>query len=271
MSELLQYDPHLLADPALQWQAQLLAHYSAHMFVAKDFPAGRGAFSSDIEQSLVDASLDVLRLKAEISELHEKNRGLESDMKDLTAENTRLGSRIEDLEDGNRDLNRKLLASAAQARLDASSSTRKPTSMTSRAGPSFAPTGPRSSMWPSQQLPSASVQLNGVTSAHAPPNGPTTSKGKLVCRFEDEMDEDNELFATRIQLEWQEEAEFTSNSMVLALQEQERYEEEDRQLRAQLQQLQEFGQETFDCGVCMDTLPEDVVAQIELCGHKFCR
>jgi hypothetical protein len=27
----------------------------------------------------------------------------------------------------------------------------------------------------------------------------------------------------------------------------------------------------FDCGVCMDTLPEESIARIEPCGHPFCR
>ncbi|KAG8949816.1 hypothetical protein FRC03_000230 [Tulasnella sp. 419] len=30
-------------------------------------------------------------------------------------------------------------------------------------------------------------------------------------------------------------------------------------------------QETFDCCICMETHPEDSVAKVEPCGHKFCR
>lgn len=85
------------------------------------------------------------------------------------------------------------------------------------------------------------------------------------------MDDDNELFATRIQLEWLDEAERHDESLDLALQEHQRFEEEDKRLREQLHELQKITQVTFDCGVCMDTLPEDVVARIEGCGHCFCR
>ena len=27
----------------------------------------------------------------------------------------------------------------------------------------------------------------------------------------------------------------------------------------------------FDCGVCLETLPEDSIARIDPCGHSFCR
>ena len=30
-------------------------------------------------------------------------------------------------------------------------------------------------------------------------------------------------------------------------------------------------QRVFDCGVCLETLPEDSIAHIDPCGHSFCR
>jgi hypothetical protein len=30
-------------------------------------------------------------------------------------------------------------------------------------------------------------------------------------------------------------------------------------------------QRVFDCGVCLDTLPEESIARIDPCGHSFCR
>jgi len=30
-------------------------------------------------------------------------------------------------------------------------------------------------------------------------------------------------------------------------------------------------QPVFDCGVCLDTLPEESIARIDPCGHPFCR
>ena len=30
-------------------------------------------------------------------------------------------------------------------------------------------------------------------------------------------------------------------------------------------------QRVFDCGVCLDTFPEESIARIDPCGHSFCR
>lgn len=53
---------------------------------------------------------------------------------------------------------------------------------------------------------------------------------------------------------------------------QRQFDEEDRLLAAERAELAAAGQQrAFDCGVCMDTLPEDSIARIEPCGHPFCR
>jgi hypothetical protein len=49
------------------------------------------------------------------------------------------------------------------------------------------------------------------------------------------------------------------------------FDEEDRMLAAERVGLTAAAQHVFDCGVCMDTLPEDSIARIEPCGHSFCR
>ncbi|KAG9023157.1 hypothetical protein FRB95_013479, partial [Tulasnella sp. JGI-2019a] len=41
--------------------------------------------------------------------------------------------------------------------------------------------------------------------------------------------------------------------------------------RAQYISLVESSQKRFDCKICFDTLPEDVVAGLEGCDHRFCR
>ena len=52
---------------------------------------------------------------------------------------------------------------------------------------------------------------------------------------------------------------------------QSQFDEEDRMLAAERAQLASAAQHVFDCGVCMDTLPEDSIARIDPCGHSFCR
>ena len=52
---------------------------------------------------------------------------------------------------------------------------------------------------------------------------------------------------------------------------QSQFDEEDRMLAAERAELVADVQHVFDCGVCMDTLPEDSIARIDPCGHSFCR
>ena len=61
------------------------------------------------------------------------------------------------------------------------------------------------------------------------------------------------------------------SSRQLAAMLQRQFDEEDHLLAAQLAELAAEQQRVFDCGVCMDTLPEDSIARIEPCGHPFCR
>jgi RING-type zinc-finger len=49
------------------------------------------------------------------------------------------------------------------------------------------------------------------------------------------------------------------------------FDEENRLLLAERVELEAAAQRVFDCGVCMDTLPEEWIARIDPCGHAFCR
>jgi hypothetical protein len=54
---------------------------------------------------------------------------------------------------------------------------------------------------------------------------------------------------------------------------QRQFDEEDRRLAAERAELVAAAekQRVFNCGMCMDTLPEESIARIEPCGHSFCR
>ncbi|KAI0260310.1 hypothetical protein BC834DRAFT_554275 [Gloeopeniophorella convolvens] len=62
-----------------------------------------------------------------------------------------------------------------------------------------------------------------------------------------------------------------SSSAELAARLQRQFDDEDRALAAERATLAAAQQRVFDCGVCMDTLPEDEITTIEPCGHAFCR
>jgi len=49
------------------------------------------------------------------------------------------------------------------------------------------------------------------------------------------------------------------------------FDEENRLLLAERAELAATAQRVFDCGVCMDTLPQESIARFEPCGHPFCR
>jgi hypothetical protein len=56
-----------------------------------------------------------------------------------------------------------------------------------------------------------------------------------------------------------------------ALEQQRLYDSEDALLRQQQLELMNNAQRSFDCQVCFETYPEDVVLRVETCGHGFCR
>lgn len=254
LSELFQFDPHLLSDPNLHWQAQLLAHCSAHMFVARDAAASAG----QLGQVLLDASLEVLKLKAEVAELNSRVRMLDSENGHLAAENASLEAKVEDLQEENRRL------------------VRKSAFAPSSSGPSTSALG----SWPNghgygARPGSSNLNLSGAAASQPPAQG--TAKGAssgpkstLVWKTVEELDEDDAVFATRIELEWRDQGE-DRTSLEFALQQQLRFEEEDRQLRKQYDALQRAVPATFECGVCLEEQSEHMVSQIDPCGHRFCR
>ena len=54
---------------------------------------------------------------------------------------------------------------------------------------------------------------------------------------------------------------------------QRQFDEEDHLLVAERAELLAAAeqQRVFDCGVCLDTLPEESIARLDPCGHTFCR
>ena len=84
------------------------------------------------------------------------------------------------------------------------------------------------------------------------------------------------MFATSVKLEWEDVEEGPTTpeldeSEALAAEEQRRYEVEDRELRAQMEELQMHESKTFVCGICLERCLEDSVARLDGCGHPFCR
>lgn len=88
INDILAVDKRLLSDSSLQWQAQLLAHFSGHFYAPKDIPAS----PADIDRGIMESSIAVLALRAQVAELKSRNALLESS-RDF------LENQVQDMED----------------------------------------------------------------------------------------------------------------------------------------------------------------------------
>ena len=78
LDNLLAIDQSILSDHSLQWQTQLLANFSGLLFVAKT-----NRFDSnpiEAERAMIDSSLTILALRAEVDELKFHNASLQKDL-----------------------------------------------------------------------------------------------------------------------------------------------------------------------------------------------
>ncbi|KAF7969295.1 hypothetical protein HWV62_27771 [Athelia sp. TMB] len=82
LSSILPVDSRLMAQINMQWQTQMLANYSAHIFVPQDL----NSTSEALTQALVTSSLKVLALQVENADLRSRNSALISKQRQLDAE-----------------------------------------------------------------------------------------------------------------------------------------------------------------------------------------
>lgn len=78
LDNLLAIDQSILSDHSLQWQTQLLANFSGLLFVAKT-----NRFDSnpvEAERAMIESSLTILALRAEVDELKLQNASLQKDL-----------------------------------------------------------------------------------------------------------------------------------------------------------------------------------------------
>ena len=78
LDNLLAIDQSILSDRSLQWQTQLLANFSGLLFVAKATRFDSNAIEA--ERAMIDSSLTILALRAEVSELKYQNSSLQKDL-----------------------------------------------------------------------------------------------------------------------------------------------------------------------------------------------
>ncbi|KAG1730054.1 hypothetical protein EDB19DRAFT_1741415 [Suillus lakei] len=233
-------DSHFLSLSGLQWQAQLLNNVSGHIFISNGPPADmRG-----IQQTVVESSLAVLRLRAEVAGLTQKNER-------LAKENETFEGEVQRLEDALSIERKKVVSLQASSKVVQSSSERH---------------------FPSRPLPSRPTNGMAGSSWLAPLNllSLSSSSDKTLNNDRDRnADTWPSLYDTAkddLGHEWG----LDSLSSAAALELQQSFDVEDMQLRDQMQALAASLPHNFSCVICMEEQPVDNIVDLE-CKHSICR
>jgi hypothetical protein len=267
LDNLLAIDKRILSDRSLQWQSQLLANFSGLLFVAKITRFDIDAIEA--ERAMVESSLTILTLQAQVAELKSQNATLRRDLQtaELKAEEERSNpyrpsssprSSKKNPESGWTPApTRKKHRKKKGDNITSSHTDYRPSALGPI--PQFIPVlisrfvGPTAplvyysgepSHWP--PLPSRKPEIPDewypASSNSPPPSSRATTPHAT-------LDDD-----------------------IVILQElQQHFDDEDSRLRTEREALTITQPLTFTCAVCTDELPEDFVARVPGCGHGFCR
>jgi FtsZ-binding cell division protein ZapB len=260
LERLLAVDSKLLADRTMQWQAQLLSHYSGHIFVSKSVNKNY----ADMVYAVLHSSLATLALQAEITELKFQNSSLTSENQRLYAENDKLEGKCR-TQEANLLQNASWHIFGSNPKKNKSKPNRHPNAV---AGPSRRGHGPMNystapdrhpdTTEPQDRRRSADNRDRSAKSADPLSQTPLRGDGDTY-RLEQQFNVQDARFR----------AEQKSLSEAYKLQQQ--LNEEEARLQAEQKVLAAQRQRTFSCGICMDDHPDDSVARIDGCEHQFCR
>ena len=278
-----------LPDSFLQWQAQLLSHYSGHVFV----PYGVETSTPTLWQAVLESSLAQLSMQAEISELRSQNESLKKEQQRLESEvkETEARSRRQEMLIQQQQKQQQFGSSSGPPKyFDRPSSPQRhfssSTLYTSRPSSSRASTSTLNPFGPDPPSATKSSSSRAPGYPGSPPTPPS--------------DRDDSIFyAMRLQHEFDREDRAHSNSpfanksssgrapghpdrvptppsdrgdsIFYAMRLQHEFDNENRALSAQRADLAKFTQRLFVCGICLEEMPDDSIARPDPCGHTFCR
>ena len=263
LDNLLAIDKKILSDPSLLWQTQLLASFSGLLFVAKttrfDFDA------IEAERAMVESSLTILALQAEVTELKSQNTELRKDLQaaELRVEEERLNSyrSLSSPQSSKKSPEPKWMPAPTKKKQRKKKGKNSSSSPTDYGPSAFSPIPEHTNGFPGPPAPL--VYISGepsdwpplptrkhetpaelhVTPRHSPPPSPPASASPVV------LDDDT----------------------VVLKDLQQEFDDEDSRLRTEREALARVQPSTFSCAVCTDEFPEDFVARVPGCGHGFCR
>jgi cell division protein FtsB len=248
LSEILPVDNLFLSDGGLQWQAQLLANYSGHIFL----PRGTDNDPAHLMQSIIESSLAILALRAEVSALTSQNSTITSECKRLEAE-------MEQMEDDHREE----LSRIRRSSIWQQSSSHPMEPISAQIGNNLANFAAPQALLYHSGRPLAGSYIDENSWSSVVLSSADEHQNKLP-----NPEASGVTLAERLQGEWLNPGQ---RDIEAAVERQRQYDQEDRVLRAQMEELARNMQRQFQCGICFDELLEDFVTRLEPCEHCFCR
>ncbi|KAJ7625517.1 hypothetical protein FB45DRAFT_921644 [Roridomyces roridus] len=265
-------DDRVLAD-SLQWQVELLSHFSGHYFVPNGNPVNSVAA---LTHSVMESSLAVLALRAEVADLKRQRQFMQSELDNLKERHER-----------------KPPLSPKSSRTKTAPHP-QPTAGPSKSSSSSSPinaldyfrSSPDVSRLHGSREPTHATRMDIDPPSSTSPgkrrhsNPPTSPPIDALEYFKSPSNivmprpaqrpeiEDDYMIAARLQMDWDRSQ---HENTLQAQAKQREFEEEDARLIAERTGLQMQVQATFECGVCFDKYPEDYIARIVGCKHDFCR
>lgn len=267
LDNLLAIDKKILSDPSLQWQSQLLANFSGLSFVAKTTRFDVNPIEA--ERAMVESSLAILALQAEVAELKSQNTALQRDLRaaELKVEEERLNSYRSSRPPQSskkspepvwmpaptrKKHGKKRSENGSSSPTDHRPSAPNPTPQPAP-GPINRPLGPPAPLifysgepadWPPlpSRKPETPAEPYVMPKSSLPPSSRTPTPPAT-------LDDD----------------------IVVLKELQQEFDDEDFRLRTEREALSRVQPLTFTCAVCTDEFPEDFVARVPGCGHGFCR
>ncbi|KXN84683.1 putative E3 ubiquitin-protein ligase ARI9 [Leucoagaricus sp. SymC.cos] len=289
LSDLLPFDESLLRDPELQWQAQLLGYFSGHVLLPLEEEPSTTEMLLESSLALLSAYADIASEKSRVSELREKVEELERQQRFLEERARHLEKRrLEDYEYYQTVL--RIYKRDENPRHKQSTSTSQSRRNSHKPPPMFP------SSEPAHRQPSRSGNDDGEWQV-------VGEKDKGKNRFElfniglPLMGKGSQSYASVASSSRREDSPplrdqpVTSDSpsmpggladplatmndldrdTAIAMELQQEFEHENKQLVEQKRQLEQMVRPTFECSICFEEYVEDSVARIDDCNHSFCR
>ncbi len=258
LDRLLPYDRSLLADNNVQWEAQLLGNFSGHVFVSKNQPANIEHWTN----ADLQASLQILHLRAEWLELKSQNSNLTRDnshlqeeveryKRELAAERRRTKAPSPVQKAASPPRNESILATIVHHGSNALSAAWS-VGAVPQEEPRWNQVSRRSRALPTPDRTSQHTSTSRNDSSRLDPIE-QSDRGRSATKRTDSTDVD------------------TSRDLELALQQQLMFDEENFHLLVERDTLASQAPEVFECGVCFERHSEESVAKVDKCGHRYCR